>query len=245
MPNPTNAQYAMTGHPPKTPLYPAYTFRASPTYFAWVRLPATDIHTLRREPGFEGQNIYFYLNHPIRFICITAPVVAIEDLFSRFVLLTLDDGSGATVAVKIERKTKERPVGEWGGVAREALPETVVEGVRVKAGRGAFEVFVEGVRVDIGTVLKVKGVVETWRDQRQMLAKRIVLARGMTEVLEWEELARWRGIVGQPWVLSQERVRELDAEERRWIEEKRRKREEKRAMQEKHERKRRKLERNV
>lgn len=35
-------------------IYPAYCFSASPTYHKWVKLTATDVHALRREPTFEG-----------------------------------------------------------------------------------------------------------------------------------------------------------------------------------------------
>jgi hypothetical protein len=36
-------------------IYPAYTFSASPTWFAWVKLTAADIHGLRTEPAFHGK----------------------------------------------------------------------------------------------------------------------------------------------------------------------------------------------
>ena len=54
-----------------------------------------------------GQNIYFYLNHPIRFVRIVGVVVAIDDINLKYSALTLDDGSGATVELKIVRTTSE------------------------------------------------------------------------------------------------------------------------------------------
>lgn len=45
-------------------IYPAYSFRASPTYFAWVKLTCADIHALRSEPGFEGM-LQNSINPPI------------------------------------------------------------------------------------------------------------------------------------------------------------------------------------
>lgn len=36
------------------PIYPAYTFSESRTWFNWAKLTAADLHGLREEPGFEG-----------------------------------------------------------------------------------------------------------------------------------------------------------------------------------------------
>jgi hypothetical protein len=56
VPTPSNHDNAMTTQPlPEFQIYPAYTFRASPTFFAWVKLTAADIHQLRTEKGFEGR----------------------------------------------------------------------------------------------------------------------------------------------------------------------------------------------
>lgn len=41
--------------PLRAPIYPAYCYAASPTYNAWVKLTAADVHGLRRQPGFEGR----------------------------------------------------------------------------------------------------------------------------------------------------------------------------------------------
>jgi hypothetical protein len=37
------------------PIYPAYTFNQSRTWFNWVKLTAADVHGLREEPGFQGK----------------------------------------------------------------------------------------------------------------------------------------------------------------------------------------------
>jgi len=53
---PSNHHNAMTTQRlPEYQIYPAYTFRASPTFFTWVKLTAADIHQLRTEKGFEGR----------------------------------------------------------------------------------------------------------------------------------------------------------------------------------------------
>lgn len=100
------AQHDMTT---SAPIYPAYTFAKSPTYNVWSKLSCVDIHALRSTPGFEGQNLYFHLNHPIRFVRLVGTVTEIDALGTRlggvplFIFLTVDDGSGATVTVKIKR----------------------------------------------------------------------------------------------------------------------------------------------
>lgn len=52
----SSTQYAMSTHPPAHPyrLYPAYCFRASPTFNTWVKLTANDVQGLRSEPDFQG-----------------------------------------------------------------------------------------------------------------------------------------------------------------------------------------------
>lgn len=43
-------------HPFPTSLtfYPSYCYPLSPTYNAWVRLTAADVHALRERAGYEG-----------------------------------------------------------------------------------------------------------------------------------------------------------------------------------------------
>lgn len=72
--------------PPLT-YYGRYLFAHSPTYSRWARLTARDIHTiLHHRAGFEGQNLWFYLNHPICWIRIVGLVVAYDDLENRHIV---------------------------------------------------------------------------------------------------------------------------------------------------------------
>jgi hypothetical protein len=98
---------------------------------------------------------------------------------------------------------------------------------------GSFNVFVDGQVLDIGSVVKVKCTIDEWKDMKQLQLKRIrLIASTEEEIRTWEELARWkRDIIGAPWVLEGEMLRNLEQEERnerkkRW--EKDRVREEKR-----------------
>jgi hypothetical protein len=71
--------------------------------------------------------------------------------------------------------------------------------------------------LDIGTVIKVKAVIGEFRYVKQLELKRIyVLRTTAEEVKEWAEVARWkRDVLSKPWVLTPERLRELDGEDAR------------------------------
>ncbi|KAE9983601.1 hypothetical protein EG328_009769 [Venturia inaequalis] len=195
-------------------IYPACTFRASPTYFAWVKLTCADIHALRSEPGFEGQGLYFHLNHPIRFISLTAPIISIESITDRYTILELDDGSGSTIVVKITRLSKHQLLENQVDNAS----NTNVENVNIVSRIGVFDVFVDGhKKLDIGTVIKVKAVIGEFRNMKQLELKRIYVIRTTgEEVKEWTEVARWkRDILSKPWFLSPQKLKDLDNEDAR------------------------------
>jgi hypothetical protein len=81
---------------------------------------------------------------------------------------------------------------------------------------GVFDVVVDGCKkLEVGTVVKVKAVVGEFRGVKQLELKRIYVLRTTgEEVREWNEVARWkRDILSKPWVLTPERLRELDVEE--------------------------------
>ncbi|KAL4795238.1 hypothetical protein BDV19DRAFT_363394 [Aspergillus venezuelensis] len=91
-------------HPPKTQsdlsFYPAYTFKSSPTNFTWVKLSAANIHRLTRRSEFGEPGLFFYKNHPIRFVNVLGVIVARTDV-PRRTILTIDDSSGATVDIVV------------------------------------------------------------------------------------------------------------------------------------------------
>jgi len=67
----------------------------------------------------SGQNIYFHLNHPIRYIYLIGVVVEI-DFWERFAILTIDDGSGAVIEVKVARVLPVKNQGEGKNSGRAA-----------------------------------------------------------------------------------------------------------------------------
>ncbi|KAF2621631.1 hypothetical protein BU25DRAFT_435428 [Macroventuria anomochaeta] len=187
----------MSKHPTTRPyrLYPAYCFQSSPTYNAWVKLTAADVHTLRSEPDFQGQNIYFYLNHPIRFVRVVGVVVAIDDINLKYSALTLDDGSGATVELKIVRTVS----GEQG--SKNPSSNTTISNVNVISQFGVFEITVDHLSLDIGTVLKAKGMISEFRGVKQLELKRVHIVSSTNEEAQaWAETAAFKTtILSVPW----------------------------------------------
>ncbi|KAF9741420.1 hypothetical protein PMIN06_006363 [Paraphaeosphaeria minitans] len=181
---------------PSYRLYPAWCFQpASPTYNEWVKITAADVQLLRKEDGFTE---YFYLNHPIRFIYLVGAIVAVNEINLRYTTLTLDDGSGDTLEVKIKRLLPElyNPV--------DSSSNTEVDNLDVLSGLGRFDVTVDGQIVDIGTVIKVKGTISEFRGFKQVELKRIwVVSTTDEEVKFWKALATFKkNVLGRPWHLS-------------------------------------------
>lgn len=141
---------------------------------------------------------YFYLNHPIRYIYLVGVIVAINDINLRYTTLTLDDGSGATLEVKIVRPLPDiyNPV--------ESPSNTEVDNLEVISRLGEFEVTVDNQPVDIGTTIKVKGTVSEFRGVKQLELKRIwIVSTTNEEVKFWDAAATFKSdVLGKAWHLS-------------------------------------------
>ncbi|KAL5353689.1 hypothetical protein ACLOAV_001729 [Pseudogymnoascus australis] len=77
-------------------LYPSHCHGLSPTLGRWCPLRAVDVYALREVAEYEGQGIYFHLNHPIKWVRLTGIIVAMDEFYNR-ICITIDDGSGATI----------------------------------------------------------------------------------------------------------------------------------------------------
>ncbi len=201
-----------------------------------MRLPGFLLTAWLTSLFVAGQDIFFYLNHPIRFVRIVAPIVAIDDISSALTLLTLDDGSGATVDVKITRVVppKPNPNQNTPDIITDSTDNslTTVHNLTVISQPGIFTLLVDGTHaLDIGTVIKVKCTISTFRYTRQLDLHRISIVRDTdAEVAAWAELAQFRrNVLLRPWHLRTEEMRRLmderDANARRAVEEQRRMRE--------------------
>ncbi|RPB02502.1 hypothetical protein L873DRAFT_1588772, partial [Choiromyces venosus 120613-1] len=192
----------MTATPPAESLsfYPRFLFSHSPTYNQWARLTAKDIHEgLHQRRGFEGQDVWFYTNHPIRWVRIVGIVVAYDDM-EKMVCITVDDGSGYLMDLIA-----------WKGKPPEGKkPKFSFDGLK---------------NVSLHSIIKAKGSVGEFRGNKQLLLRRIeVLHDTNSEVDAWAETIKFKkNVLSKPWYLTEERrAAEAKAEEERKLEEERR-----------------------
>ncbi len=188
-------------------IYPKRYFDASPTWFQWNKLTASDLQLLKEEPGFEGQHIYFHLNHPIRYVRLVGLVVDIVvTRGGKYVLITLDDSSGSCVEIKTEcRIAKPADTAVYPS-------NTVIDNLDVVVNLGEPSVLVDGRSLEIGSAVKVKGTIDAFRGTRQLSLARIWHVQSTSEeVKAWAETAQWRQeVLSHPWVLSREQRQEID-----------------------------------
>ena len=179
-------------------IYSKRYFDASPTWFQWNRLTASDVHALREERHYEGQNVYFHLNHPIRYVRLVGLVVDIEVKSDKYILISLDDSSGSCIEVKTQfRDTRGDDHAEWPS-------NTVVDTVDVHVKLGITTVYINKTPIDIGVVLKVKGTIDCFRQTRQLRLERAWVVQDTNEEAKaWSETAQWRrDVLAKPWVLT-------------------------------------------
>jgi hypothetical protein len=145
-----------------------------------------------------GQRIYFHLNHPIRYVRLVGAVVAIDDINLRYTVLTLDDGSGATIELKIVRTipADKNPV--------DTSSKTEVDNVHVISRLGVFEVTVDGQPLDIGSVIKAKATISEFRGVKQLEMKRVsIVTTTDEEARAWTETAAFKQkVLSKPWHIS-------------------------------------------
>ena len=202
------------GPPPQLQIYPAYCHKASPTYFTWVKLTAADIHNaLRARRGFEtatGQHpqslLLFCLNHPVQFVCIVGVVVAFDEHFERFWLFTIDDSSGCTIDVTCRKPDKLPAKGSLQPGPTKSRGNLVDD-------EGDARVGMMG-RIDLGSLVKVKGTVGSFREVRQVQLERLSLVADTgAEMRFWEQRTQLlEQVLSKPWTLSPLEQRRLQKE---------------------------------
>ncbi|KAI1387492.1 uncharacterized protein F4822DRAFT_284359 [Hypoxylon trugodes] len=199
--------------------YPAYCFHLSPTINRWCPLRAIDIHDLERRPGFEADNVFFSLNHPIRWVRIVGVVLAIDEFYGHRVY-TVDDSTGKCVECcldipkPVDSRTKNSESHENDAVEPPPVAEPQND-------------------IDIGMVAEFKGSTKIFRDQKQIHIRKMQRIRSTNqEVQFWNKIRDFRReVISQPWVLDRREVRrckkqhmmDVDAEERKEARTKKRK----------------------
>jgi hypothetical protein len=153
------------------------------------------------------------LNYPIRFVSVTGPVVAIDDILKKFVLITIDDGSGQTIVIRVDRLPDEVTA------SIDCPANTAVSNVNVYSGLGWMTVTVDDIPLDIGSVLTAKCTITEYREEKQLQLQRVSLVQTTDEeVSSWAAMAKYKAeVLSKPWVLSQTALdrfnHELEAEE--------------------------------
>ncbi|PGH08518.1 hypothetical protein AJ80_07838 [Polytolypa hystricis UAMH7299] len=188
--------------------YPAFCHKLSPTFFRWVKMRAVDVHRLQRRNGFEGQNLYFHLNHPIQFICV-AGIILTRDEQARRTILVLDDSTGSCLEI-ICSKALTAP-----------LPSTTTTHPpsTTSTSTSAHQTSTTHLPLDItplipGVTAKLKGTLTTFRGMLQLHLERYALLPDTNaEVTFWDARTRFLvDVLSVPWVVGQEEVEGLRRE---------------------------------
>ncbi|KAI0593557.1 hypothetical protein F4775DRAFT_577587 [Biscogniauxia sp. FL1348] len=184
--------------------YPSYCFHLSPTINRWCPLRATDIVGLQSRPEFEVQDVFFHLNHPIRWVRVTGVVVAIDEYYGRRVY-TIDDSTGACIecCVTVPVPAKTKPL--WA-ISNEASSDAA----KTPAADGSAEAPAQVLPdVDVGMVVEFRGSVNTFRGQKQIkVLKTIPIRSTSQEVQFWNKIRDFRrDFLSRPWLLERKEVR--------------------------------------
>ncbi|KAK3402321.1 hypothetical protein B0T20DRAFT_136672 [Sordaria brevicollis] len=218
---------AATPAPAPTPeLYPQYCFHLSPTINKWCHLRAADIVALSSHPGFQGQDLYFHLNHPIKWVRICGIVVAV-DVYGdvsrgkgQIQVVTIDDGSGEVMECVIPLAGSAAGAGaaqSFGQQQRQHQQQQQQhhqQQQQAQPPHPAQTLPQIDAEIDIGHLLDIKGSLRTFRDQRQVKVEKIVHLRTTEqEVAFWERIVQLRReVLDKPWTLEEKVVRKLKRE---------------------------------
>ncbi|PNS20285.1 CST complex subunit STN1 [Sphaceloma murrayae] len=209
---------------------PAKYFGASPTYNQWCKLSIADaLYRLREAKGFEGkshhitssaqsvarfdghvgQNILFYLNHPIQYAYLVGIIVSIEVTSTGPAIITLDDGTGACIDLVILRDKSS-----------EVFGRTQTDRVTMGSSSGAIgmildtkTLYLDDDLLQPGLVVKAKGTFSAYRGVRQINLKRLNILKDTAEELAaWEAETKFRTeVLSEPWILSTKQRQSIDA----------------------------------
>lgn len=126
---------------------------------------------------------------------------------NKLALLSVDDGSGQTIEVKIARR--------YGpDVDGEVYPSnTLVDNLDVNTTWGLASLSIDRRPICIGAILKIKGTITKFR-QRQIDLKRVFVVKDTNEeVAFWAATAKHRReVLSRPWLLTDAEMRAIDNE---------------------------------
>ncbi|KAH8811973.1 hypothetical protein F5884DRAFT_297214 [Xylogone sp. PMI_703] len=221
----------MTSAPPRQTLqqqptiYPEYCHQLSPTIGRWCPLRAIDVHALQSVGCYvDGKELYHYRNHPIKWVRLTGVVVAIDD-FSGWRVYSLDDSSGACIECSCAAPITPNPLVPDPIVPNRPGERSGGNKIDSRAGNAQqakppSDPNLPLESIDIGTVVKIKGGIGIFREQKRIEIKRIQVIRSTDEEVRcWDEVRAFlKDVVGEDWMLSEEEQKKC---KRRWEREQR------------------------
>lgn len=173
-----------------------------------------------------GQKIFFYKNHPIRFICIVGVIVARNEV-TRRTILTLDDSSGSTLEVVIlqadpnlSARTQSAQSSK-GAAARADVPvlDAMEETPDIPSNQSIHVSATDQTPLDIsnlvpGTVVKVKGTLSIYRQTMQLQLEKFVIVPDTNAEMQFvdERVQFLVDVLSVPWVLLDEEIEQLRVE---------------------------------
>lgn len=145
-----------------------------------------------------GQNLYFHHNHPIKWIRLVGVIIAIDIYPTRWIM-SLDDSSGATIEITCGRQKPVQTVLPPGDASKARIPDAPTEG------HTATGVRIDLRGIDIGSVVKLKGGIGSFRGEKQILLERISTIRTTNEeAAAWAENTEFRmTVLDIPWLVSE------------------------------------------
>ncbi len=189
----------------------------------------------------KGNKLYHALNHPIKWVRLTGVIVAIDDYPGRKIYTLDDSSGMciecAAIVAPDKKKGKEislvpRHLDQLAAAQEKAEERerdrkdramklagyADVKGKAREDGKGEEKVepsvatpLIPWGKVNVGTVVKVKGRIGSFRDVKQVEVVKIeVLGSTDMEVRCWDEVREFKTILGKQWVVSaaeQERCR--------------------------------------
>lgn len=193
------------------PLYPQHCFKLSPTVNTYAHLHVCDIDALTTHSGFQGQNLFFHLNHPIQWVRIAGIVVAVDEYPGRRIY-TVDDSSGVCIECLVDVPRADAALTTAVAVAKVDSKNLGKIDLTPPAPKR-----VVSNDVDVGTIIDVKGGLSLFRGHKQInILKATVLRSTEQEVAFWEKIRKFRhDVLEKPWQLTDKEVRRCRKEEER------------------------------
>lgn len=145
-----------------------------------------------------GQDVFFHLNHPVKWVRIAGIVVAIDDFGTRRIY-TVDDSSGVCIECIVDIP-KPDPNIRLGPKEQPATGKLLVSD-----------------EVDVGTMVDIQGGLALFRGNKQIKIERATIIRSTEhEVRFWKKAQDFRlEVLDRPWKLTDKEVRRCRKEAER------------------------------